>query len=107
MKALLREHLSAHRFAQRPEVAAATEALGLPTAGVPTWGIAPVLVQDRIYTPAVDGSTALLLPYFAYNDDRPELDDLVAVGLNSRRVATRRGRAHALGEHWIEAAFIE
>jgi len=100
----MREVLSNRRRVLQPEVAAALDDAGIPIDTTPLLGVSYVQVNGGIYEPAKDGSSAITVPYL---NERGELEDIVAIGLRSRRSATRHGRAQILGAHWLDEASIE
>jgi hypothetical protein len=100
MTPLLRELLTAHRLARTPDLAGALKACGIPTDGVPLWGVAFVEPSGRHYTPLAGGRAAIITP--AFNEG--ELIDLTATGLETRRTLTRLGVASVLGQEAIDRA---
>ena len=104
MTPLMGEVLSNRRRALQPEVAAAFQDVGIPIDTTLLLGVDYVQVNGCIYEPAPDGASALTVPYL---NDSGELEDIVAIGLRSRRSATRCGRAQILGAHWLDEAFME
>lgn len=104
MTPLMREVLGNRRRALQPEVAAAVNDAGIPIDTTVLLGVDYVRMNGGIYEPSTDGASALTVPYL---NERGELEDIVAIGLNSRRSATRCGRAQILGAHWLDEAFME
>ena len=105
MNFLMREALNNRRRALQPEMAADLAAAGICSDATVLLGLDSVVVSHGIYETAKHGSAAVILPAFRSTTDRRELYDLVAIGLHSRRAATRCGNAQMLGDEWIEAAF--
>ncbi len=104
MTPLMREVLSNRRRALQPAVAAALDDAGIPIDTTDLLGVDYVQMHGGIYEPARDGSSAITVPYL---NERGELEDIVAIGVHSRRSATRYGRAQILGAHWLDDAFME
>jgi hypothetical protein len=100
MSRLLPELLAAHRLARSPDLAAALQACGIPTAGVPIWGAGFVELEGAHYEPRAGGRPAIICPVF----DGGELVDLTATGLETRRTVTRLGVASVLGQEAIDNA---
>jgi len=98
------EVLANRRRALQPEVAAALDEGGIPIDTTLLLGVDYVRVNGGIYEPAKEGSSAITVPYL---NERGELEDIVAIGVHSRRSATRCGRAQILGAHWLDDAFME
>lgn len=58
------------------------------------------------YEPTGDGNAAVIVPAFTYENGSPDVYDLIAVGLNSGRSATRRGLVQYLGERSLDVAWV-
>jgi hypothetical protein len=100
MSGLLRELLAAHKLARTPDLAEALQACGLPSDGVPIWGVEFVELAGDYYQPRSGGHPAIIVPVF----DAGTLVDLTATGLATRRTVTRMGAASILGQDAIDRA---
>src|SRR5262245_37602047 len=82
VKPLLRELVTASRYAANSEIKALLAPLCLPTGLM--WGVERVVVEDGRYAPDPAGRPAIIVPVY----DEGGIIDLVATGLASKRIAT-------------------
>ena len=107
---LLDEFRSDHRAALQPEGSGALAAHGLQAKTGALVGYSRVRATRGLYDPAEDGSPAIIIPAFSYevgSNDIHGIYDLIAVGLTSRRTATRCGIVQCLGERWLDLAWVQ
>ena len=100
MRQLLRELLWAHSRVGVADLAAGLELCGIPSLGVPVWGVDFVESIGGHYVPRADGRPAIIVPVF----DGAELVDLTATSLETRRTLTREGVAWVLGQDALDRA---
>ena len=104
---LLDEFRGNYRAALQAEGMCALADVGLRADRGSLIGFARVKVANGFYEPAADGSAAVIVPAFTHEDGSPDVYDLVAVGLNSRRSATRRGIVQHLGDLWLDVSVAQ
>src|SRR5262245_44637794 len=107
---LLAEFRGNYQDARKGDGAQALAAAGLKGihgyARVTTFSGGDQHVGPAYYEPTPDGNAAVIVPAFSYENGSPDLYDLIAVGLNSGRSATRRGLVQYLGESWLDDAWV-
>jgi len=108
---LLAEFCSNYRAGREGEGAAALTAEGISNERI--CGYAEVVTFSSFgrgpafYEPTPDGNAAVIVPAFTYENGSPDVYDLIAVGLNSGRSATRRGLVQYLGERWLDVPWVQ
>lgn len=101
---MLGEFRGNYRAALQGEGAQALAGVGLRADAGPIIGYTRVKASGGFYEPTIDASPAIIVPAFTREDGSADMYDLVAIGLTSRRSATRRGILQHLGDRWLDLA---